>query len=144
MRVIKPKSFCVTCGNETARRGYTYCSNSCQQEYQYRDFIKRWKEGKVIGLRNIGVVSKAIKRYLREKYNNKCVLCGWSEINQKTGLVPLVADHIDGDWTNNTENNLRLICSNCDSLSPTYAALNKGRGRKGRRENKRAKVRGLL
>jgi hypothetical protein len=140
----KSKSYCKNCGNETARTGYTYCSNSCQQEYQYQEFIKRWKEGKVTGLRNIGVVSKSIKRYLRQKYNNRCVLCGWSEVNRKTGLVPLVADHIDGDWKNNSEENLRLICPNCDSLTPTYAALNKGNGRKDRAKSLRPTVRGYL
>ncbi|MCA9355872.1 HNH endonuclease [Candidatus Kaiserbacteria bacterium] len=116
----------------------------CQQKYQHRQFIKDWKEGKVSGIRNIGVVSKHIKKYLREKYDNKCCLCGWSKVNPKSGLIPLVADHVDGDYKNNKENNLRLICPNCDSLSPTYAALNKGRGRKERRVSKRAKTRGEL
>ena len=64
--------------------------------------------------------------------------------NPKTGKVPLVADHIDGNWQNNIEENLRLICPNCDSLSPTYAALNKGHGRKHRRPSKRAKDASLL
>jgi len=91
-----------------------------------------------------GVVSKHVKRYLREKYNNSCCLCEWSEINLKSGLVPLVADHIDGDYKNNKERNLRLICPNCDSLSPTYAGLNKGNGRKNRRVSKRSKEKGTL
>lgn len=51
--------------------------------------------------------------------------------------MPLVADHIDGNWKNNTEDNLRLICPNCDSLSPTYAALNRGNGRRNRAISKR-------
>ena len=107
-------------------------------------FINDWKSGKVTGLRNIGVVSRYVKRYLRRKYNNKCSLCGWSKINRTTGLVPLVADHIDGDYKNNRESNLRLICPNCDALSHTYAALNKGRGRINRRSSKRSKMRGNL
>ena len=82
-----------------------------------------------MGLQRLGIVSNHIKRYLREKYDNKCCLCGWSEVNMITGKVPLVADHIDGFWQNNQESNLRLICPNCDSLTATYAALNKGRGR---------------
>ncbi|USN92316.1 MAG: HNH endonuclease [Candidatus Nomurabacteria bacterium] len=140
----KPRPNCLSCGKETAYADYKYCSNVCQQKYQHRQFIKDWKEGKVSGIRNIGVVSKHIKKYLREKYDNKCCLCGWSKVNPKSGLIPLVADHVDGDYKNNKENNLRLICPNCDSLSPTYAALNKGRGRKERRVSKRAKTRGEL
>jgi len=120
---------CPVCGKPPARSLYTYCSNACQQEFQHRAYLKRWKNGKEKGLSSIGNVSNPIKRYLREKYENKCCLCGWSEVNLKTGVVPLVADHIDGNWRNNTEENLRLICPNCDALSPTYAALNKGNGR---------------
>ena len=60
-------------------------------------------------------------------------------MNLKTGLVPLVADHIDGNWRNNVENNLRLLCPNCDSLTPTYAGSNRGNGRKARILSNRAK-----
>lgn len=76
-----------------------------------------------------GVVKKFVKRYLREKYKDKCCLCGWCKINPYTGKIPLVADHIDGDHRNDTEENLRLICWNCDSIGPTFGALNKGNGR---------------
>lgn len=134
----KPRSGCVQCMKETKRAGYKYCSNKCQQEYQYQKYIKSWKTGEKTGLRNIGVVGNHIKKYLRVKFGNKCVQCGWCEVNQKTGLVPLVADHIDGNWKNNTEENLRLICPNCDSLTPTYAALNKGNGRVNRRLSRRS------
>src|SRR3989338_7532724 len=134
----KPRTNCLACGKEPERPGYKYCSNTCQHEYQYALFIQKWKEGKTAGLRSTGIVLNPIKKYLRRKYGNKCCLCGWAEVNQKTGRVPLVADHIDGDWRNNTEVNLRLICPNCDSLSPTYAALNKGNGRESRARSKRA------
>ncbi len=56
----------------------------------------------------------------------------------------LVSDHIDGNWRNNIENNLRLICPNCDSLTHTYAGLNRGNGRKGRLLSKRAREGYLL
>lgn len=134
----KPRNKCPVCNAETARARYTYCSNACQVEYQYQAYIQKWKAGKVTGLKAIGIVSRPIKRYLRRKFEDKCFLCGWSEINVVTGQVPLVADHIDGNWQNNIESNLRLICPNCDSLSPTYANLNKGNGRKNRAVSKRA------
>ncbi len=138
------KGVCVTCGGETARVNYKYCGNVCQQELQYQLTIKKWKAGEVKGLQTTGIVTNPIKRYLREKFGNRCCVCGWAEVNPITNKVPLVADHIDGNWRNNIEGNLRLICPNCDSLSPTYAALNKGNGRSQRALSNRTKEARLL
>lgn len=134
----KPRTPCLNCGKDPSRTIYQYCSNSCQQEYQYKLYLQSWKSGEKTGLQGHGVVSGYIKRYLREKFSNQCCLCGWSEVNPVTGVSPLVADHIDGNWLNNTEANLRLLCPNCDSLTPTYAGLNRGKGRATRAPNKRA------
>lgn len=135
----KPRENCPVCGKETARAGHKYCSNACQIEYQFQSYIERWKAGKESGLKTIGVVARPVKRYLRRKFGNKCCLCGWSKVNPKTGMVPLVAHHINGNWRNNTESNLRLLCPNCDSLTPTYAGLNKGKSKRIRTISKRAK-----
>ena len=134
----KPRRSCLSCGKEPARAQYIYCSNTCQAEYQYREYIQKWQGGEVDGLNTIGIVTGQIKKFLRRKFGNKCCLCGWSRVNSATGLVPLVADHIDGNWRNNSENNLRLVCPNCDALLPTFAALNKGRGRPNRAVSKRS------
>ena len=136
----KERKKCPNCSKQNARPESLYCSNVCQHAFQHKAYIEKWKRGEVKGLIKAGIVSRHVKNYLRVKYGNKCCLCGWSKVNLKTGIIPLVADHIDGNWENNAESNLRLICPNCDSLSPTYAALNKGRGRKERRESARAKV----
>ena len=143
-RAEKPKSTCLVCSKKTARSSYKYCSNACQAKHQFLCYIEDWKKGKESGLRNTGVVGNHVKKYLRGKFGNKCCVCGWSKVNTKTGQVPLVADHIDGNWRNNIESNLRLICPNCDSLSPTYAALNRGHGRKNRAISKRAGENRLL
>lgn len=139
MNPKKPRSKCLLCGKEPARATYKYCSNACQMEFQHRIHVENWKNGKTSGLNSIGLVSDSVKKYLREKYSNKCCICGWNELNPKTGVVPLVADHIDGNWKNNIEENLRLVCPNCDALSPTYAGSNKGNGRSSRIVSKRAR-----
>lgn len=138
MNPKKPRLKCPICGKEPARSFYKYCSNACQMEFQHRMHVENWKSGKTVGLNSMGLVSGSVKNYLRKKYDNKCCLCGWSEMNLKTGVVPLVADHIDGNWRNNIEENLRLICPNCDALSPTYAGSNKGNGRSFRAPSKRS------
>ena len=127
---------CVSCGATIGGRN-TYCSNQCQADRRYRVYIQKWLAKEVSGLQRLGVVSRYVKRYLREKFQDQCCQCGWSEINKVTGAAPLVADHIDGNWRNNTPQNLRLLCPNCDSLSATYAGLNRGRGRSGRHVSNR-------
>jgi len=120
---------CLSCNGEMARNSYKYCSNQCQADYQYKDYISKWLVGLMDGGRASGVVSAYVKRYLREINNNKCQQCGWCEVNPFTNIVPLEADHIDGNHNNNKIDNLRLICPNCHSLTSTYRALNKGNGR---------------
>jgi len=60
--------------------------------------------------------------------------CSWEEINPTTGLVPIQLDHIDGDSDNNNLKNLRLLCPNCHSLTPTFGRLNENSSRSKRKE----------
>lgn len=46
------------------------------------------------------------------------------EIEKVTGEPPLHVHHIDGDATNNSEDNLQLLCPNCHSLTENYGRLN--------------------
>ncbi|MGF1428856.1 HNH endonuclease [Kitasatospora sp. LaBMicrA B282] len=41
--------------------------------------------------------------------------------------LTLEVDHIDGDWLNNQERNLRLLCPNCHATTETYCGRNKGK-----------------
>jgi endogenous inhibitor of DNA gyrase (YacG/DUF329 family) len=121
-------SNCGRCGkeiqyNDTQRHG-KWCSNKCQMDNQYETYIKRWLAGEVNG-GNGYEISTHIRRHLHEKFQSKCSNCGWGEMNQKSGKVPLHIDHIDGNSTNHSPQNLRLICPNCHSLTETYGSLNK-------------------
>ena len=46
-----------------------------------------------------------------------------------TNKCPLQIHHIDGNYKNNSEENLELLCPNCHSLTHNYGTLNKGNGR---------------
>lgn len=70
--------------------------------------------------------------YEYKKYNSKYARCGWSKVNKYTGNIPLEIEHIDGNYMNNKEENLILLCPNCHSLTSTYKGANMNNGRKNR------------
>lgn len=96
--------------------------------------IREWKSG-INFVRGATQVPSFIKKYLFEKYDNRCQVCGWGEMNQKTHTIPLQIHHVDGDCTNNLEDNLQLLCPNCHSLTDTYGILNKNSKRFHRKKN---------
>lgn len=53
--------------------------------------------------------------------------------NIYTNNIPLEIEHIDGNYLNNKEENLILICPNCHSLTSTYKGANIRFGRKERK-----------
>lgn len=76
------------------------------------------KKGVVCNLTNLK------NRLLREGVLiPKCSECGLDPVWQGNPLS-LHLDHIDGDRTNNELPNLRFLCPNCHSQTPTYAGRN--------------------
>ena len=122
---------CLNCNSIISNRN-KYCSNKCQLEYQYKKYINNWKSGLINGMRGNYQISMHIKTYLFIKYNNKCAKCGWSQVNPYTNSIPLEVDHIDGNYKNNSEENLILLCPNCHSLTKSYKGANINNGRKSR------------
>jgi Zn finger protein HypA/HybF involved in hydrogenase expression len=55
---------------------------------------------------------------------NFCEQCKWAKKTSE-GKVPLELDHINGDKRDNRLENLRILCPNCHSLTPTYRGRNK-------------------
>lgn len=135
--------FCINCGKETNKGGYKYCSVNCQRDFEYKKRIELWKKGELSGIKGGECVSSFVRRYIKEKYNNKCSVCGWGEINPFTGKVPVEIEHIDGNPLNNKEENLTLICPNCHSLTKTYKGANKGSGRSIRRRRYENEKKGI-
>ena len=133
-KIIMKHEFCQNCGEKLINKQTKYCNHSCQHEHKYILYIERWKQGLEDGIRKPFKTSGFIKKYIKEKYDNKCAKCGWCEINETTGNIPVELEHIDGHWDNNEEENLILLCPNCHSLTSTYGSLNIGNGRPERRK----------
>lgn len=133
VRKIERKNYCIECGKKLEHRQTKFCSTKCERNYLYKDFIKRWKSGEENGMKGEYGTSAHIRRYLFEKNNCKCELCGWGKRNEYTNTVPLEVHHIDGNYQNNKEENLQLLCPNCHSLTDTAKSHNKN-GRRGRKK----------
>ncbi|MBR6252396.1 MAG: HNH endonuclease [Clostridia bacterium] len=125
---------CLNCGTIIERNSQKYCSIKCQKEFEYKEYIAAWKNGVITGMRGKYQLSMHIRRYIFEKYNNKCSQCGWSKMNKYTMMIPLEIEHKDGNYENNSEENLILLCPNCHSLTSTYKGANRNNGRKERLE----------
>jgi len=60
----------------------------------------------------------SIKKWIKEERGHKCEECGVEEWNGKR--LPMEVDHIDGNTKNNDLTNLKVLCPNCHSQTPTW------------------------
>lgn len=125
---------CLHCRKDFKARGETkYCGSACFQAHRKELSQKRLLEG-----HDAGLSQQALRRRLIEMHGAACMECGWNKVNPTSRSCPVELEHIDGNSTNNVLPNLKLLCPNCHSLSPTYKGLNRGKGRSIRRERYRA------
>lgn len=132
------------CGQEsqfTMISGKKCCSshyNSCPANRlkNSRAISKAHKEGRVPGWNTLGVKGNrgwakgkcfaefgnpgkgAFKNALIKERGYKCECCGLSTWMDKP--ITLELEHTDGDRKNNTKENLKILCPNCHSQTPTW------------------------
>ena len=119
-RASKPCLFC-----QKIMRNPKYCNHRCQKDHQWQ--LKKEKIEKENKL-----FTRSDKRYLIETRGNKCEICGIT--NWQNKKLVMIKDHINGNSEDNSLDNLRLICPNCDSQTFTYKNKNIGNGRYYRRK----------
>ena len=118
---------CLHCGKEhTWAKTSTgkYCSNKCQGSARHKSCLDSW----LVGGNNPGI--KTMRKHLLS-INDCCWECGIKEWNGKPIVLEL--EHCDGNGYNNNISNLKMLCPNCHSQTPTYKNKNKGNGRLERR-----------
>ncbi len=129
----KISSNCVHCAAPLTNNRAKYCSIPCHVEYRFEAYVANWKAGRETGHGSAFGMSAFVRRYVLRKAKYRCEECGWAKVNVSTGRTPLNVDHRDGDHSNNCEENLRVLCPNCHSLTANYGSLNRGKGRHRRR-----------
>lgn len=92
--------------------------------------IRKKYTDEFIFVENTTVSNKVVKNRLMSNpsFEHKCELCSTKEwydpFENKIKPVNLELDHINGNERDNRKENLRLICSNCHSFTPTYKGRN--------------------
>ena len=91
-------------------------------EVSFRGRIQRTEEE--VFCKNSEVSQDTVRTRFKKKniVPYKCTICGIDEWQGKE--LSLRLDHIDGDNHNNTIENLRWLCPNCDSIQDTYCGKN--------------------
>lgn len=128
---------CQNCGSEFKHKGTShniFCSCKCHAEYKRNKLIESWKRGDYKG--SPEYISDTIKNYLLEKNNYKCELCGFEGYNVLTKNTILQIHHKDGDSSNNSEDNLQVLCPNCHAMTDTYANCGKRKSSRTRYDSK--------
>lgn len=107
-----------------------FCKRKCLYDFLYMQRFLDWyyNSGDFKG------PNLLIKGYISIIYGYKCSECGISTYNDKP--LTLHLEHKDGDATNNSKDNLCLLCPNCHALTPTYKSKNIGNGKRSWRKER--------
>lgn len=124
------KATCLFCKtpfsySSTQQQG-KYCSRKCSINRLSLKAKEEWLQG------NKTVKRETLRKYLIEDRGNVCSVDGCGVSGWMGKSIVLVVDHIDGNAGNDSPNNVRLLCHNCNSQTNTFCGRNAGKGRKSR------------
>lgn len=115
----KERGECSVCHKKIQSRNKLFCGGKCHGIHKQSIIFQKIENG------DTSYPARSVRKYLIHKHGNQCMECGWNKVNEKSGVVPIQLDHIDGNSDNNALNNVRLLCPNCHSLTPNYGSLNR-------------------
>jgi len=116
---------CLNCEQPIPAASKKYCGMVCQHAYQNKLIVEEWLSGQITGSDAANALRKPIRNWLLEQAGYACTKCGWSEKNPILDRPILTVDHKDGNWQNNSVDNLEVLCYNCHTLTSTFGTLNK-------------------
>jgi len=113
------KSNCKHCNVEftwfPSQQSGTFCSRQCSGAY-YSNLNRKNR------LRENTDFQKSTRKYVLEIKGEHCECCGISE--WQGAKLTLQIDHINGNRRDNRIENLRVLCPNCHSQTPTFNSKN--------------------
>ena len=119
---------CNKCGKQIRADNKSGFCQKCLIEHRREEKVRNWLETGDTGFTVDTTIRGAIRDYILQSQNNQCAICGMNNIWNGAELN-FVLDHIDGDASNSSRENLRLVCPNCDSQLDTYKSKNKNGAR---------------
>lgn len=120
-------TICPSCGEHKTKMALT--CNLCTKDFYATSKIKQWLSGEWSGGTE-RQLSATVRKYLLEKADYKCSVCGFNESHPDDGNSVLEINHIDGNGSNHRPENLEVLCPNHHALTSSYRGRNKGSGRK--------------
>jgi hypothetical protein len=112
------------CGNpecDNFTKNKTFCCNGCQGKYARLQMIEKFLNGQ---LTDGSIRCKTVREYLIRKQDGGCAICKMPPIWNSKSMV-FIVDHIDGNYENNSPENVRAICPNCNSQTDTFGSKNR-------------------
>lgn len=122
--------FCTSCQVRHHSKVGTLC-RSCSNLL----LIEQWFSGDLSVTRQArnGEPRSWVKRCIIDMRGDACEACGFDQ-KAPDGRSIIQMDHSDGNYLNNSLDNLRLLCPNCHAMTTTYGGRNRNSGRRHRRK----------